>query len=385
MATVLLLVIYIAFIGLGLPDSLLGSAWPLMHLDFGVPVEVAGVVSVVTTIGTVISSFFSDRVIKRFGTASVTTCSVALTAAALLGIRFSGNYLFVVLLSIPLGLGGGTIDSALNNFVALHYSASHMNWLHCFWGIGATAGPLIMSRYLAVNNWRGAYQAIALILLAVAALLLLTRKLWNRDRQGNGGEESQQMLISKRALIQKPGVLMACLAFFIYCGVEYTTGLWACSYFVEYRGLSPDAAASWGAMYYFGITFGRLISGFLSLKLRDRQLLILGLLLMAAGLGILLLPLPGSASLLGLILLGIGSGPIFPGMLDMTPALFGTECSQGVMGMQIASAYVGSSLFPPLLGLLTGWFGMGLWTWYLLILTALLAVCVVRTYTEKQK
>lgn len=374
MTTVLLLVIYITFIGLGLPDSLLGSAWPIMHLDLGVPIGLAGMASIVATGGTVISSLLSEGFIKRFGTGAVTTVSVALTATALIGIRFTSSFVPVLLLSIPLGLGGGTVDSALNNYVALHYKSTHMNWLHCFWGIGASCGPLIMSSFLAQDNWRGAYQTISLLLCCIVAMLVCSLKLWRKLGGPTAVNEADTKPVPKKTLLKLPGAVLACLSFACYCGVEYTAGLWASSFFVEAKGISADKAASWASLYYVGITLGRGISGFLAMKLKDRQIIRIGLTLMGVGAALLILPIPGLPPVAGLVLLGLGSAPIFPGLLDLTPEMFGETYSQGMIGLQMAFAYMGGSLLSPLFGLLSSHVGLELWPWYLLTLFILLLI-----------
>jgi fucose permease len=364
MATLLLVIIYIAFIGLGLPDPLLGSAWPAVHTDLGVPIELAGYVSIVVTLGTVASSLLSERIIKRFGTGKTAAFSVFLTAAALMGMGFVQHFWVVLALTVPLGLGGGTIDAALNNFVALHYKASHMNWLHCFWGVGATAGPIIMSLYLTGNDWHGAYRTVSFALIGIAAVILFSLPLWRRV----GGQEAvieKRAVIPRRKLIRRPGAVFACLAFFTYCAAEYTTGLWASTYFVNVKGIAPDIAASWASMYYLGITAGRFLSGFAALKLKSRTLVRIGQAAIIAGV-LVLLPFNGVVQVAGLLLIGLGCAPIFPSLLDQTPEFFGAEYSQGMMGIQLASAYIGGTLMPPLFGWISPL--IGIWTWPLFLL-----------------
>ncbi len=377
MATMLLVIIYAAFIGLGLPDSMLGSAWPVAHIDLGVPVGMAGLASIVGTVGTVASSLVSERVIKRFGTGKVAAVSVFMTAAALMGISFSGHFWIVLALAVPLGLGAGTIDAGLNNFVALHYRAHHMNWLHCFWGVGATAGPMIMSLYLATNNWHGAYRTVSLTLLGIAAVLAASLPLWKRVGGGVlAGQRSKP--IPRRELIRKPGAVFACLAFFTYCGAEYTTGLWASTYFVKVKGIAPDTAASWASMFYLGITVGRLLSGFAALKIKSRTLVRAGQGAILAGL-MILIPFTGAAQIIGLLLIGVGCAPVFPSLLDETPRLFGAEYSQGMMGLQFAGAYLGGTLMTPLFGAISPVVGLGAWPFYLLIVFGLLIFSTERT------
>lgn len=377
MATLLLVIIYAAFIGLGLPDSLLGSAWPVAHIDLGVPISIAGVVSIVTTVGTVVSSLISERMIKKFGTGKVAAVSVLLTAVALMGMSFVGHFWVVLVLAIPLGLGAGTIDTALNNYVALNYRAHHMNWLHSFWGVGATGGPLIMSAFLVSRNWHGAYRTISFALFGIAAVLAVSLPLW-RKAGGQLAAEENRLPVPRRVLIRKPGAIFACLAFFTYCAAEYSTGLWASSYFVKVKGIMPDVAASWASMYYLGITAGRLISGFAAFKLSSRTLVRIGQCAILAGVFVLI-PFTGTAQIIGLLLIGVGCAPIFPSLLDETPGLFGAEYSQGMMGLQFAGAYLGGTLMPPLFGLLSPVIGLGIWPVFLLILFGALIFSTERT------
>lgn len=378
MATLLLVIIYIAFIGLGLPDSLLGAAWPVAYMDLGVPISIAGAVSIVSAGGTVLSSLISERMIKRFGTGVVTAVSVFMTAFALMGMGFVGKFWVVLALAVPLGLGAGTVDAALNNFVALHYKAAHMNWLHCFWGVGATAGPMIMSLYLARNFWHGAYRTVSVALFAIACILLSSLPLWKRFGQSKV-EKGSREIVPRRELIKRPGAAFACIAFFTYCAAEYATGLWASTYFVKVKGIAPDVAASWASMFFLGITVGRLLSGFAALKLSDRTLVRIGQATILLGVLVLLLPLPNFLQVVGLLLIGLGCAPIFPSLLDETPQLFGARLSQGMMGLQLASAYVGGTLMAPLFGWISPIIGLKSWPYYLLMIFALLIFATERT------
>jgi fucose permease len=383
MSTLLLVVIYICFIGLGLPDSLLGAAWPAAYIDLGVPVSAAGFASVVSTAGTVISSLLAQRLIKALGTRWVALISMLVTAAALFGMGFVQHYWVVLALAVPLGLGAGTIDAALNNFVALNHKAAHMNWLHCFWGVGATAGPAIMALYLAHNDWRGAYLAIALALFGISLVLALSLPLWKRVHGVSPAHENHAP-VPLRALLRRPGAVFACLAFFIYCAAEYSTGLWASTYFVSVKGVSPDIAASWTSMYYLGITLGRLVSGFAAMWLSSRTLVRAGLGAALLGLAVVL-ALPGAGQLAGLLLVGLGCAPIFPSLLDQTPGLFGARYSQGMMGLQLASAYIGSTLMAPLFGWISPAIGLSSWPVYLLALFVLLIFSTERTHRAARK
>ncbi len=384
MATLLLVIIYIAFIGLGLPDSLLGAAWPVAHLDLGVPLSVAGFSSLMITVGTVVSSLLSERLIKAFGTGKVAAVSVFMTAAALMGMGFVRDFWVVLALALPLGLGGGTIDSALNNFVALHYRSSHMNWLHCFWGVGATAGPAIMALYLARNNWHGAYRAISLTLLGISLILAVSLPLWRRMGGGDAAPHESKAPTPRRVLLRLPGAVFGCLAFFTYCAIEFSTGLWASTYFVNVKGVAPDTAASWASLYYLGITLGRLASGFAALKISSRTLVRIGEGALLAGV-LAVIVLPGAGVLVGLLLMGVGSAPIFPSLLDQTPHLFGAQYSQGMMGLQFAGAYLGGTLLAPFFGLISP--VIGLWTLpiYLLIITGIMVFSTERTHWAVRK
>ncbi len=388
MAAALLILIYLAFIGLGLPDSLLGAAWPAAHLDLGVDIPAAGLVAIVASVGTVASSLLSARLVRRFGTGLVTAVSVMLTAAALLGMAFVKSYYVVLLLAIPLGFGGGSVDTGLNNFVAIHYRASHMNWLHCFWGVGTTLSPLIMSFFLARGNWRGGYGTVSAALCAISLALFSALPLWRRVGGVGavpGMGEKADVEVSYKALLSRPGALASCLAFLLYCGAEYVTGLWASTYFVEARGVAPERAASWASMFYFGIMAGRLLSGFAAMKRSDRTLIRIGEGTALVGLIVLLLPLPNAFGVAGLLLLGFGCAPLFPAMLDETPKLFGERYSQGLMGLQFAGAYIGGTLLPPLFGWLSPVVGIGAWPVYLLVLMALLALVSERKSMRAKK
>ncbi|MDR1939438.1 MAG: MFS transporter [Clostridiales bacterium] len=367
----LLVIIYLAFINLGLPDSILGAAWPVMHADIGAPLSFAGVVSVIVCGGTIVSSLSSNRIISRFGTGKVVAVSVSLTAAALLGVSFSRSLPVVCLLAVPLGLGAGSVDAALNNFVSLRYKARHMSWLHCFWGVGATAGPVIISGFMtAGGGWRGGYRLVSIIQFVMVLIIILSFPLWKKAGAEVGAEAGAAILppVTNRRAIGKKGVKFAMLAFLCYCGYELSAGLWAASYFVGQKGLSAETAANWAAFYYGGITLGRLVSGFAAAKLRERALIRIGFGISLTGIAVMLLPLPPFFSLSGFVLLGLGSAPFFPMMIHLTPFRFGKEYSQAVMGLQMAAAYVGSTFVPPLIGLLSDAFSLAVLPWSILIM-----------------
>lgn len=352
--TALLVIIYISFISLGLPDSLLGSGWPIMQIDLSAAFSIAGYVSMTVCAGTVISSLFSNRLIAKFGTGKVTLASVAMTAISLFGYSFSPNIYFLFIMAIPLGLGAGSVDAALNNFVALHYKSKHMSWLHCFWGIGATAGPAIMSLFLVTQGgWRKGYMVIAILQSALVILLLVTLPLWKKNaKKTEAKDNTAEKVISNRQAIKIPYVKLALISFIFFCATELTAGLWSSSYLVAVKGLSASDAARWAAFFYAGITFGRLITGFLSIKIKSYVLIRMGQLVCIAGAIILMLPVPVFFSMLGIILLGLGTSPIYPSMLHETPNRFGASASGAIMGLQMAFAYLGSTFVPPLFGVI---------------------------------
>ncbi len=374
MATFFLFVIYMAFIGLGLPDSVLGASWPVLHLALDVPIAHAGILSVMTTGGTIISSFMSGRVTKRFGTGRVTLVSVLMTAIALMGFSYASSFYWLMLLTIPLGLGAGSVDAALNGYVAMHYEAKHMSWLHSFWGVGATLGPMIMSVFLGrASGWRTGYFAISLIQAAIVILLFTTLPLWQRFGQGavleTVPEESESG--REKGIYRIPGVKYAILSFFAYCAVEMTTGLWGASYLVSYQGFTPETAARYTSLFFGGITIGRFITGFITMKFSFRSVIRAGIL--SIGLGVLMV-LSGIFLLLipGFLLIGLGCAPVFPGMIHETPQRFGKKHAQSIIGIQMAFAYMGSTLMPALFGLLAGRGYLWLFTPYLLLLLGIL-------------
>lgn len=357
--TILLIVIYLAFISLGLPDSLLGSAWPAMYEGLRVPVDYAGLISMIVAAGTVVSSLFSGKVISRFGVPIVTTFSVLLTALALLGFSLSGEFLYLCLLAIPLGLGAGSVDSALNNYVALHFEAKHMNWLHSFWGVGAAIGPIIMAGHFAKgDSWSSGYGTVAWIQLGLVVILVLSLPLWAKNKESEQSEEPSTSEGFFSLIGRVEGLKQALLVFFLYCTIEATFGLWGASFLVFERGFEVDQAARLTSLYYLGITLGRFLSGFLTVHFSNRQLVFLGQ--GVIGIGLIFLFLPNSYTLIvGFLLVGLGCAPIFPSLLHETPVNFGSKNSQTIMGMQMASAYVGITLMPFLFGKLAFFTGHG--------------------------
>lgn len=366
--------IYLSFISLGLPDALLGSAWPTMYPQFGVPVSYAGAISMIISLGTIVSSLQSDRLTRRFGPGKVTAVSVGLTAAALWGFSVSGSFWMLCLWAIPYGLGAGSVDAALNNYVALHYASRHMSWLHCMWGIGATTGPYIMGWVLTGGlSWNMGYRIIGVIQVLLTALLVFTLPLWKKkDTEGTEKGNGADHVLSLKEIFAIPGVRAIIAIFFCYCALESGAGLWAGSYLTLVRGVEAETAAGYAGMFYLGITLGRAISGFITFKLGDHQMIRLGQGVILMGIAALLLPAGEGMAVTGLVLVGLGCAPIYPSIIHSTPAFFGAERSQAIIGVQMASAYVGSCLMPPLFGVLANHVGAGLLPVFLLLLLALM-------------
>ena len=372
--SLLLGVIYLAFISLGLPDSLLGSAWPSMYGPLGVPMSFAGVISALISAGTIVSSLMSDRLTKRWGAGRVTAISVGLTAAALAGFSASASFWALCLWAVPYGLGAGSVDAALNNYVALHYASRHMSWLHCMWGLGATAGPYIMGCALTTGmGWQGGYRIISVLQIALTLILIASLPQWKVRSGGAEEGDGSARPLTLGEIVRIPGAKAVMLTFFCYCALEQTAGLWASSYLVLQRGVTPERAASFSGLFFIGITAGRALNGFLTLKLNDRQLIRLGQAIIASGVLALLLPLGQGVSLAGLVLIGLGCAPIYPCVIHSTPDHFGAENSQAIIGVQMASAYLGVCLMPPLFGVLANHISTGLFPFFLLaVLLAML-------------
>lgn len=376
MTTALLLVIYLSYISLGLPDTLLGAAWPAIREDLGVSLDMAGEVSLVISLGTVLSSLFSSRLLCRFGTGRVAFFSILFTALALWGFSCSGSFCWLLVMAVPLGLGAGAVDAGLNNFVALHYKPRHMNFLHCFWGLGAMSGPAVMSFWIARGGrWAMGYRTVSAVQFALVVILCLSLPLWKRmEKNGLMPEERLQSQIGNRAALKLPGVKTALAAFFCYCSLEIAAGLWASSYLVERRGVPAGDAALCTSLFYGGIAAGRLLAGLLSGKLPNKALIRSGQGLCAAGALLLLLPVPLPVTVLGLAMFGLGCAPLYPAMLQETPSRFGRQVSQTVMGLQMAVAYFGSTVIPPLLGVLAQRTTIALFPWFLLAAVGLMCL-----------
>ena len=385
MATWLLVVIYLAFISLGLPDSLLGTAWPVMQTDVHAQLATAGGLFMTIAGATIVSSLLSGQVLRRFGTGKVAFVSTLMTAVALFGFSVAPSLFWLFVCALPLGLGAGSIDAGLNNYVATHYKAHHMSWLHCFWGVGATLGPVVMAPFIAGGGaWRTGYLTIAVLQGVLVVILLVTLPLWSKaaaskaneqDRPPSdaaGGEERQAAAAGAggRSPLIIPGVKLALASFLFYCGVEATVGLWGASFLVDVKELAAADAARWVSLYYAGITLGRFIAGFITLRVTGRALIRGGQLTVFAGVALLLAPLPAGCSLAALLLIGLGLAPIFPCMLHETPARFGRAASPTIIGYQMAVAYAGSTCIPPLLGLLAARTTIGIFPAFILVSAA---------------
>ncbi len=389
MVSLLLAIIYLAFISLGLPDSLLGSAWPVMHTELSLPVSYMGIITMIISCGTILSSLLSDRLTKKFGAGAVTAVSVMMTAGALFGFSVSSGMAMLVAFAVPYGLGAGAVDAALNNYVALHFASRHMSWLHCFWGVGAAVSPYIMSAALSSGSgWESGYRWVSGIQLVLTFFLFLSLPLWKRAGTPDGslpmGEERGKP-IGLVEVLKLPGVIPVLLTFFGYCALEGTAGLWASSYLVQYRSVDPETAAMFGSLFYLGITFGRFLCGFLAEKLGDRRMILLGILIILPGIALIALPIgspwPAEA---GLILTGLGCAPIYPAIIHSTPDHFGKENSQAVIGIQMASAYLGSTFMPPLFGVLSQQISSGLYPFYLLVFALLMLTMSLLSSKRKQ-
>ena len=392
MTQLLLAIIYLAFISLGLPDSLLGSAWPTMYIQFDVPISYAGIISMIIAGGTIISSLQSERLTKWLGTGKVTAISVAATAVALFGFSFSHSFWALCLWAIPYGLGAGSVDASLNNYVALHYESRHMSWLHCMWGVGATAGPYIMGIALSMGQgWNMGYRYIGIIQVVLTAILFFSIPLWKgrkspvKNLQNTGTEQllgnasekagaTSEKALSLREILKIAGAKEVMICFFCYCALEQTAGLWASSYLTLHKGVSSETAAIFASLFYIGITVGRAISGFITMKLNDIQMIRLGQGIIVAGIVAMILPGSNILAMAGLVLIGLGCAPIYPCVIHSTPAHFGADKSQAIIGVQMAFAYIGTMLMPPLFGMIARGISVALLPFYLF---AILVVMII--------
>lgn len=386
MYSLLLAVIYLAFISLGLPDALLGSGWPTMYTQLQVPFSYAGIISMIISAGTIVSSFFSDRLTRKFGAGLVTAVSVLLTAGALFGFSVSDSFYLLCIMAIPYGLGAGAVDAALNNYVALHYSSRHMSWLHCFWGVGAAASPYIMGFCLGKGlGWSRGYFSVSMIQIVITAILFISLPLWkSRMDEKEGGTEPKgadqakavpSKALSFREILRIKGAPYILITFFAYSAMESTTGLWASSYLVQYLLMEPEKAAKFASFFYLGITVGRFLCGFVADKMGDKALIRLGSGIAGAGILLVLIPFPVTTpALLGLVIIGFGCAPVYPAIIHSTPFYFGKENSQALIGIQMAFAYVGSTFMPPLFGTLAARIGIWLYPVFLLVFEVLMVL-----------
>ena len=399
----LLAIIYLAFISLGLPDSLLGSAWPSMYQEFQVPVSYAGVISMIIAAGTIVSSLLSDRLTRKFGTGKVTMVSVAMTAAALFGFSMSHSFWALCLWAVPYGLGAGGVDASLNNYVALHYASRHMSWLHCMWGVGTSLGPSIMSFALTRGQtWNMGYRYISLIQIALTVVLLFSLPLWKKNTTSSQREDSvgtdggaeldagteasagEGEVLSLKKILGIPGAKEIMVTFFCYCALEQTVGLWAGSYLALHTGLSGQQAAGYAGLFFLGITIGRGASGFLTMKLKDTQMIRLGQGLILFGILALLLPFGEITALVGLTLVGLGCAPVYPCIIHSTPEHFGAASSQALIGVQMASAYVGTCFMPSVFGLVANHISVSLFPVYLAVILILMVLMHERMLRKRE-
>lgn len=381
MTSLLIGIIYLAFISLGLPDAVLGGSWPTMYQEFGVPVSFAGIITIIISLGTIVSSLMSDRMTYKLGTGKVTVMSVAMTAIALFGFSLSDSFIEICLWAIPYGLGAGGVDASLNNYVAVHYSSRIMSWLHCMWGLGAMTGPYVLGFVLTGGeSWNTGYKVIAILQAVLTVILVVSLPLWKKRETvvNEEGEEVPAQALSLGQILSIKGAKDIMIAFFCYCALEQTAGLWASSYMVLHKGVPETIAASYASMFYIGITVGRFVSGFITAKLNDKQMIRLGMGILAVGVGVLFLPLSEYFSLAGFILIGIGCAPIYPCIIHSTPDIFGADKSQAIVGVQMASAYIGSLLMPSLFGIIANHITVALLPMYLCVILVLMVVMYER-------
>lgn len=381
MTHLLIVIIYLAFISLGLPDAVLGGSWPTMYQEFDVPVSYAGIVTVIIAIGTIVSSLLSDRLTYKFGTGKVTALSVAMTALALFGFSMSHSFIELCLWGIPYGLGAGGVDASLNNYVAVHYSSRIMSWLHCMWGVGAMTGPYVLGFVLTGGGtWNTGYIVIALLQVALTIVLVMSLPLWKKREVviDEKGQEVPAQALTMKEILSIKGAKDIMIAFFCYCALEQTAGLWASSYMVLHKGVSEVVAASYASMFFIGITVGRFFSGFLTMKFSDKQMIRLGMAILTMGVLVLFLPLSEYIALVGFVLIGIGCAPIYPCIIHSTPEIFGADKSQAIVGVQMASAYMGVLLMPSIFGILANHISVALLPMYLCVILVVMIVMYER-------
>lgn len=384
MYTLLLLLIYLAFISLGLPDSLLGSAWPVIHQELQLPLSYAGAVTMIVSFGTICSSLMSERLTKKLGVNIVTVCSVLLTAIALYGFSTASAFWMLCLWGIPYGLGAGAIDAALNNYVALHYNSRHMSWLHCFWGVGTIISPYIMSYALTTSVWQNGYRMVSFLQMGITVILLVTLPVWKVNRKANEQKAEQAAVIGIRGALKIKGVPQLLLGFFSYCSLESTLLLWSSSYLVGAKGVTAQKAAAFASLFCIGITAGRFLSGLVTEKLGDYNLIRIGTGILLLGCIAMILPLKTDvAALGGLVVMGLGCAPVYPSIIHATPDNFGAQNSQAIIGIQMASAYVGSTFMPPVFGLIANHISVALMPFFVLFFIVLMYIMVKKTFQNR--
>lgn len=377
MTVLLLIIIYIAYISLGIPDSLLGAAWPAIYPEFNLPVSYASYVTIFVSSGTIISSFFSARIINRLGTVRITVLSTFLTAAALLGFSFSQNMLWLCICAFPLGLGAGSIDTALNNYVALHYKANHMNFLHCFYGIGVALSPCLMSLALNDNsNWRQGYRIMFFFQISIAILMVISIPVWKKVGE-KAAEETAPKTLTTLQILKTKGTKSAFGVFIFSCGIEAVCTVWGSTFFVEAKNISADKGAKLIVLYFVGLTLGRFISGLIANKLSSYKIIIIGSCIIFAAIILVLLSSSVLFAAIGLFLIGFGIGPVFPNMTHLTPETFGKDISQSIIGLQMALAYVSVMVTPLIFGLVAQYFGVKFMPLFLLVLFIILSISII--------
>lgn len=370
----LLIVIYIAFIGLGVPDSLIGSAWPAIHTEMDIPIETVSILTLLISGCTVLSSMFSARILNKLGTAKVTAFSTAVTAAALLGFSVAESFRFMIPLAVLLGLGAGAIDSGLNNYVALHCKASHMNFLHCFYGVGVSLSPYLMSLALSNAGWRGGYRYAFYVQSAITLLLIVSLPLWKKTASVEQTQEEKSINLTFLQMAKKPEVREVWIIMLATNAIEYACGVWGSTYLVTEKGFETKLGALALTIYYVGMSVGRFVSGLLSGKISTWKRIGIGAAVLAPAIAIMLLPLPDAAAVVGLFFVGLGNGSIYPNMIHLTPHNFGKEVSQSIMGSQIAFAYIGVMLAPPMVSLISRLFGIAVYPVLLAVLYMIMVI-----------
>ena len=381
MYTLLIIIIYLAFISLGLPDSLLGAAWPIMHQELNASISSMGIIAMVISATTIISSLFYNNLRKKFSTGIITTVSIFLTAIAIFGFSYCKNMTAIILCSIPYGLGAGAIDAALNNYVAIHYSSKIMSWLHCFWGVGTIISPFVMSYALANSTWHSGYRTVAYIQIIIGIIMLASLPIWKINKEKDDREEESTKSIGILSALKIKGVPSLLMGFFAYCATETTAMAWSCTYLVEVKQIDEPTAAALASSFFIGLTVGRFLGGFITDKLGDRKMILLGTSILAVGLFFMIIPSSNyTISLIGLIISGLGCAPIYPCIVHSTPYNFGKENSGALIGIQMASAYLGSTFMAPLFGVIGKHLGFHLFPLYMAIFAILMIFMLEKTF-----